>query len=150
MCPLLASHFFTFWLPPLAMLMRQTRQAVHAINQSIFLRCLWVKIHRHLRKAEQWPKLQEIVVSVASAKVMVPHSVTRQPKELSWHSQPSTYPEHSHWWVKLTKVFWNFIFCPKKQVKKIKYRFPILHINTHFWINKSCCIYIYFLLLALP
>jgi hypothetical protein len=80
--------FFHFLLPPLAVLMRQTRQAVHAINQSIFLRCLWVKIHRHLRKVEQWPKLQEIVVSVALAKVMVPHYVTKQQQKNSWHSHP--------------------------------------------------------------
>ncbi len=31
-----------FLLQPLKVLMRQTRQAVRAINQSIFLRCLWV------------------------------------------------------------------------------------------------------------
>ena len=28
-------------LQPLTVLMKQTRQAVHAINQSSFLRCLW-------------------------------------------------------------------------------------------------------------
>jgi hypothetical protein len=46
MCLLLAPHlkpfylFFLLWL--LTVLMRQIRQPVHAINQSIFLRCLWV------------------------------------------------------------------------------------------------------------
>jgi hypothetical protein len=33
--------FSLFLLQPLTVLMRQTRQAVCAINQSIFLRCLW-------------------------------------------------------------------------------------------------------------
>jgi len=32
---------FSFLLQPLKGLMRQTRQALGAINQSIFLRCLW-------------------------------------------------------------------------------------------------------------
>ncbi len=43
-CLLLVPHFFPFFfflLWPLTILMRQTRQALHAINQSIFLRCLW-------------------------------------------------------------------------------------------------------------
>jgi len=31
-----------FLLQPLAVLMKQTRQSVHAINQSILLRCLWL------------------------------------------------------------------------------------------------------------
>ncbi len=51
MCPLLAPHLprrfsaffsFLFLLCLLTVLIRQTRQAVHAINQSIFLRCLWL------------------------------------------------------------------------------------------------------------
>jgi hypothetical protein len=33
-----------FLLPPLTVLTGQTRQSVHAINQSIFLRCLWKKV----------------------------------------------------------------------------------------------------------
>ncbi len=33
--------FFLFLLQPFTVLMKQTRQAVHAIKQSIFLRCLW-------------------------------------------------------------------------------------------------------------
>ncbi len=37
----LALFFFSFLLQPLPALMRQTRQAVCSINQSIFLRCLW-------------------------------------------------------------------------------------------------------------
>ncbi len=45
MCPLLAPHlpvhFWLFSLQPKTVLMRQTRQTVHAINQPIFLRCLW-------------------------------------------------------------------------------------------------------------
>jgi hypothetical protein len=54
MCPLLAPHlsrvfliFFSFLLQPLTVLIRQTRQAVHAINQSIFLRCLWLCMTNH-------------------------------------------------------------------------------------------------------
>jgi hypothetical protein len=35
-----ASHPRLFLLRPLTVLMKQTRQAVHAINQSILLRCL--------------------------------------------------------------------------------------------------------------
>ncbi len=40
----IATYSKTFWLfslRPITVLMRQTRQAVRAINQSIFLRCLW-------------------------------------------------------------------------------------------------------------
>ncbi len=37
----LASFFLSFLLLPLTVLMRQTRQVVCAINQPIFLRCLW-------------------------------------------------------------------------------------------------------------
>ncbi len=37
MCPLQAPHFL-LW--PLTVIMRQTRQAVQVINQSIFFRCL--------------------------------------------------------------------------------------------------------------
>jgi len=33
--------FFLFMLQPLTVLMKQTRQAVRAIKQSILLRCLW-------------------------------------------------------------------------------------------------------------
>ncbi len=47
MCPLLSPHFKAFFLlfllQPLTVLMRQTRQEARAINQSIFLRSLWVK-----------------------------------------------------------------------------------------------------------
>ena len=32
-----------FLLRPLTVLMKQTRQAVHAVKQSILLRCLWLK-----------------------------------------------------------------------------------------------------------
>jgi hypothetical protein len=42
MCPLLApvfQGFFLWW--PLTVLMKQTRQAVHAFKKSILLRCLW-------------------------------------------------------------------------------------------------------------
>jgi hypothetical protein len=43
MCPLLAPHiprhFGLFWLQPITVLKRQTRQAIHATDQSIFLRC---------------------------------------------------------------------------------------------------------------
>jgi hypothetical protein len=44
MCPLLAPVFqgFFFLLRPLTVLMKQTRQTVLAVNQSILLRCLWV------------------------------------------------------------------------------------------------------------
>ncbi len=50
MCPLLAPHLprtfqlfsFFFLLQPLTVLIRHTRQAVCAINQSIFPRCLWL------------------------------------------------------------------------------------------------------------
>ena len=59
MCPLLAPHlqrhFWLFWLQPITVLMRQTRQAVCAINQSIFVWCLWFEIatnHRHLRQID--------------------------------------------------------------------------------------------------
>ncbi len=49
MCQLLASHLprhfwlfkIFFWLQPITVLKRQTRQAAHAINQSILLRWLW-------------------------------------------------------------------------------------------------------------
>jgi hypothetical protein len=53
MCLLLAPdlprHFqlfflFFFWLRPITVIKRQTRPAVHAIDQSILLRCLWMKI----------------------------------------------------------------------------------------------------------
>jgi hypothetical protein len=43
-CPLLVPHLprhFPFLLQPLTVLMKQTRQAVRAIKQSILLRCLW-------------------------------------------------------------------------------------------------------------
>ncbi len=46
MCPLLAQPiiaFFSFFLLwPFTVLMKQTRQAVHAIKQSIILSCLWL------------------------------------------------------------------------------------------------------------
>ncbi len=44
MCLLLAPvliGFFSFLLQPLTVLMKQTRQAVRAIRQSIIIRCLW-------------------------------------------------------------------------------------------------------------
>ncbi len=47
MCPLLVPvliGFFFFSLLPLTVLMKQTRQVVHAIKQSILLRCLWVNL----------------------------------------------------------------------------------------------------------
>ncbi len=46
-CPILAPHFqlfYIFLLQPLLVLMRQTRQAVCAFNQSIFLRCQWIRV----------------------------------------------------------------------------------------------------------
>jgi hypothetical protein len=65
MCPLLALVFvgFFFWLQPLTVLMKQTRQAVRAVKQSILLRCLWlvatakmpleeVKLVAHMTKFE--------------------------------------------------------------------------------------------------
>ncbi len=47
MCPLLVPHLprafsSSFLLRSLTVLIRQTRQVVRAINQSIFLRCLWI------------------------------------------------------------------------------------------------------------
>jgi hypothetical protein len=33
-----------FFLQPLTVLMKQARQAVHAIKQSILLRCLWLNV----------------------------------------------------------------------------------------------------------
>jgi hypothetical protein len=42
MCPLLALPLSrAFYRLPLTVLTRQTRHAVNAINQSVFLRCLW-------------------------------------------------------------------------------------------------------------
>jgi hypothetical protein len=43
MCQLLAPVFqgFFFLLRPLTVLIKQTRQAIHAVRQSILLRCLW-------------------------------------------------------------------------------------------------------------
>ncbi len=46
MFPLLAPVFQgqpSFLLWPLTVLMKQTRQAVHAVKQSILLRCLWLE-----------------------------------------------------------------------------------------------------------
>ncbi len=40
-------------LPPLRELMKQTRQAVRAIKQSILLRCLWIKQTRTERGATE-------------------------------------------------------------------------------------------------
>jgi hypothetical protein len=50
MCPLLALIFqgFFFLLQPLTVLMKQTRQAVHAIKQSILLRFLWLRQARRV------------------------------------------------------------------------------------------------------
>jgi hypothetical protein len=42
--------FFFFLLQPFTALMKQTRQAVHAIKQSIFLRCLWFEPNPGTRK----------------------------------------------------------------------------------------------------
>jgi hypothetical protein len=55
MYPLLAQliiGFFSFFflLHPLTVLMKQTRQAVSAIKQSIFLRCLWVHSTKNVSK----------------------------------------------------------------------------------------------------
>jgi hypothetical protein len=46
MCPLLAPVLigFFFLLQPLTVLMKQTRQAVGAIKQSILLRCPWLSL----------------------------------------------------------------------------------------------------------
>jgi hypothetical protein len=49
MCPLLApvliSFFsFSFLLQLLTVIMKQTRQAVHDVKQSILLRCLWLSL----------------------------------------------------------------------------------------------------------
>jgi hypothetical protein len=50
MCQLLAPlaigflSFFFFLLQSFTILMKQTRQAVRAVKQSIFLRCLWVEV----------------------------------------------------------------------------------------------------------
>jgi hypothetical protein len=46
--PAISTHlprllFTYFLLQPLTALMKQTRQAVRAVKQSIFLRCLWLK-----------------------------------------------------------------------------------------------------------
>jgi hypothetical protein len=40
--PATSSTFKAFLLWPLTVLTRQTRLAVRALNQSIFLRCLWL------------------------------------------------------------------------------------------------------------
>jgi hypothetical protein len=45
-----SSTFFPFLLQPQTSLMRQTRQAVHAINKSIFLRCLWLWLSGKVRE----------------------------------------------------------------------------------------------------
>ncbi len=51
-CLLLALPFpRAFLQQPLTVLNRQTRQVVRAINQSVFLRCLWIE-HRYLRKED--------------------------------------------------------------------------------------------------
>ena len=43
MCPLLVLVFHGFFfMRPLTVLMRQTRQVKHTIHQSILLRCLWI------------------------------------------------------------------------------------------------------------
>ena len=39
-----------FFLRPLTVLMRPTRQVVRAINQSIFLRCLWPRLRHSIQK----------------------------------------------------------------------------------------------------
>ncbi len=53
MCPLLAPHFQPFFLFCLAVAINSTnettRQAVHAINQYIFLRCLWLTYLIHTK-----------------------------------------------------------------------------------------------------
>jgi hypothetical protein len=43
------AYFLSFLLWPLTLLMRQTKQAVCTINQSIFLRCLCVWNHLQLQ-----------------------------------------------------------------------------------------------------
>jgi hypothetical protein len=40
------AFFLSFLLQPLTVLLRQTRQAIHAINQPIFLKCLWAFLHK--------------------------------------------------------------------------------------------------------
>ncbi len=49
---LLPRAFFAFLLRPVTVVIRQTRQAVRAINQSIFLRCLWGFLTYYYRKAK--------------------------------------------------------------------------------------------------
>jgi hypothetical protein len=47
--------FFSFFLMwPLTVLMKQTRQAVHAIKQSILLRCLWLEYQNHHLRRDIW------------------------------------------------------------------------------------------------
>jgi len=55
MCPLLAQVFQgrLFLMQPLTVLMRQTRQAVHVIHQSIFLRCLWSRLKKWWKGREK-------------------------------------------------------------------------------------------------
>ncbi len=55
-CPVQVPHFQPFFLLwPLRVLMRQTRQAVRANNQSIFLRCLCLHLMRSkLNLAKRW------------------------------------------------------------------------------------------------
>ncbi len=45
--------FFIFFLQPLTVLMRQSRQLVRAINQSIFLRCLLCHLTKKVNNADE-------------------------------------------------------------------------------------------------
>ncbi len=45
------AFFLLFWLRPIALLKRQTRQAVCAIDKSILLRCLWFALKRKWKRS---------------------------------------------------------------------------------------------------
>jgi hypothetical protein len=78
--------FFFFGLQPLTVLMKQTRQAVHAIKQSILLRRLWV-IYKNFQNK--------------------PTEYFRQQKQTNKHTHTST---HSH-----THSLRHIIFCGAEQ-----------------------------------
>ncbi len=48
--------FLFLLLRPLTVLLKQTRQAVHAVKQSIFLRCLWFKDSNRAPARRQWQR----------------------------------------------------------------------------------------------
>jgi hypothetical protein len=59
MCLLLAPVLIGFYLlQPLTVLMKQTRQVVHAVKQSILLRCLWLapQLFLFATGANSWDK----------------------------------------------------------------------------------------------